>query len=171
MEAGGVLAKDWREYRNEKGIMEPQYHQLITSISEIKSNKKNCEIFFYGNYTNRDLVVQREEDRIARGTRRGATISGYAIVPAPMYESVKKQKSTDYQIVELYEVNENISYIGFACGFKVIGYYQLPEDSADEYDTVYITYRCQFKVWYYFGTLYQRYIESIIIETSDGHGC
>ena len=166
VEAGGVLAKDWREYRNEKGIMEPQYHQLITSISEIKNNKKNCQIFFYGNYTNRDLVVQREEDRIAQGTRRGATISGYAIVPAPMYESVKKQKSTDYQIVELYEVNENISYIGFACGFKVIGYYKLPEDSTDEYDTVYITYTgASSKYGIILGPYINEYIESITIET------
>ncbi|HPY99058.1 MAG TPA: hypothetical protein PLZ06_08455 [Clostridia bacterium] len=162
--ADGVFERDWKDYCSEKGIKEPPYHQAITSVSEIKSNKKNCEIFFYGNYTNRDLVMQREEDYRVFGTTRGGHIKGYAIVPAPMYEAARKHKSTRYQIIELFAKDGYDHYRKLFVGFKVIGYYKLPEDSTDEYDVVYISYVGN-NDKYEKEAYKNEYIESIVIET------
>ncbi|HXK72658.1 MAG TPA: hypothetical protein PLQ68_08115 [Clostridia bacterium] len=143
----------------------PPYHQAITSISEIKSDKKNSEIYFYGTYANKDLVVQREEDYRNRATQRGSAMEGYAIVPAPMFEAIRHYVSTDQQILELCATDEsnpnNLLYVAFTA----IGYYELPEDSTDQYDVIYITYvgnNNKYKKEAYKN----EYIESITIETN-----
>lgn len=141
----------------------PPYHQAITSISEIKSDKKNSEIYFYSNYTNKDLVVQREEDYVSRATQRGGAMEGYAIVPAPMFEAVRHYLTTDQQVLELYTTDEN-STNRLYVAFTAIGYYELPEDSTDQYDVIYITYVGN-NSKYEKEAYKNEYIESITIET------
>lgn len=141
----------------------PPYHQAITSISEIKSDKKNCEIYFYGNYTNKDLVVQREEDYRNRATQSGGAMEGYAIVPAPMFEAIRHYMYTDQQVLELCPTDENNTNKLYVA-FTAIGYYELPEDSPDQYDVIYITYvgnNNKYKKEAYKN----EYIEFITIET------
>ncbi|MFA7674159.1 MAG: hypothetical protein WCY62_09955 [Clostridia bacterium] len=141
----------------------PPYHQAITSISEIKSDKENSEIYFYGNYTNEDLVVQREEDYVERATGNGGAMAGYAIVPAPMFEAIQHYQYTDQQVMELCPTTGNTTN-NIYVAFTAIGYYELPEDSTDQYDTIYITYTGNNKK--YEKEAYENeYIESITIET------
>ncbi|MDD4543695.1 MAG: hypothetical protein PHY13_08005, partial [Clostridia bacterium] len=136
----------------------------ITSISEIKSDKRNSEIYFYGNYTNKGLVVQREEDYRNRATLNGGAMEGYAIVPAPMFEAIRHYMSTDQQVLELCATDENNPNNRLYVAFTAIGYYELPEDSTDQYDVIYITYvgnNNKYKKEAYKN----EYIESITIET------
>jgi hypothetical protein len=141
----------------------PPYHQAITSISEIKSDKKDSEIYFYGNYTNKDLVVQREEDYVDRATGNGGSMEGYAIVPAPMFEAIRHYMYTDLQVLELCPTAGNTTNNVYVA-FTAIGYYELPEGSTDQYDVIYITYVGNNNK--YEKEAYENeYIESITIET------
>jgi hypothetical protein len=142
----------------------PPYHKAITSISEIKSDKKDSEVYFYGNYTNKDLVVQREEDYVNRATGNGGSMAGYAIVPKPMFEAIQHYMYTDQQVLELCATDGNSTSNRLFVAFTAIGYYELPEDSPEQYDVIYITYVGNNKK-YEKEAFKNEYIESITIET------
>jgi hypothetical protein len=131
------------------------YHQAVTSISEIKEMKSDCEITFYGDYTNQDLVVPRTEDCVG-------FVKGYCIIPASLNEASKNKD----KLVE-YDYNIFLGFIGntaerfYNCGFKIIGHYV----TTDEYDTVYVTYT-GFNGKYEFEPYNSEYTESIVIETN-----
>ncbi len=128
----------YTEYYQSHGMDSPWYHQAVTSVREIKSMKKNCDITFYTNYTEKDLVVIRKEDYVEPKDHLDSGITGYAIVPKMIWESVRNHPDIDYQIIRLFEQpkkDDNPSD-RMRFGFKVIGYYE----TADESDTVYVTY-------------------------------
>jgi len=132
------------------------YHQAITSISEIKRMKSDCEITFYGDYTNKDLVVPRQKD--CKGF-----IKGYAIIPATLDEaSQNKGNLASFDNYNFYLKEKNAAPLSYAInpGFKVIGYYT----TTDEYDTVYITYAGSNEK-YKKEPFKSECIESIVIET------
>ena len=142
----------------------PPYHKAVTSISEIKRDKQGCEIYFYGNYRNRDLVKQREQDYYEKATRRGGDMKGYAIIPAPMFEAVQHYIMTSQQVLELCPTKEGTPGTTLYVAFTAIGYYELPEGSRDAYDVIYITYYGN-NDKYKLDAFKDEYIESITIET------
>ena len=142
----------------------PPYHKAVTSISEIKRDKQGCEIYFYGNYRNRDLVKQREQDYYEKATRRGGDMKGYAIIPAPMFEAVQHYIMTSQQVLELCPTKEGTPGTTLYVAFTAIGYYKLPEGSQDAYDVIYITYYGN-NDKYKLDAFKDEHIESITIET------
>jgi hypothetical protein len=142
----------------------PPYHKAVTSISEIKRDKQGCEIYFYGNYRNRDLVKQRGRDYYEKATRRGGDMKGYAIIPAPMFEAVQHYIMTSQQVLELCPTKEGTPGTTLYVAFTAIGYYELPEGSRDAYDVIYITYYGN-NDKYKLDAFKDEYIESITIET------
>ena len=142
----------------------PPYHKAVTSTSEIKRDKQGCEIYFYGNYRNRDLVKQREQDYYEKATRRGGDMKGYAIIPAPMFEAVQHYIMTSQQVLELCPTKEGTPGTTLYVAFTAIGYYELPEGSRDAYDVIYITYYGN-NDKYKLDAFKDEHIESITIET------
>ncbi len=142
----------------------PPFHKAVTSISEIKRDKQGCEIYFYGNYRNRDLVKQREQDYYEKATKRGGAMKGYAIIPAPMFEAIRHYHYTDQQVLELCPTKEGTPGTTLYVAFTAIGYYKLPEGSQDAYDVIYITYYGN-NDKYKLDAFKDEHIESITIET------
>jgi hypothetical protein len=141
---------------NAQAIYDIMYHQAVTSISEIKEMKSDCEITFYGDYTNQDLVVPRNEDCVG-------FVKGYCIIPITLNEASKskdKLLECDYNTNLVLRKQEEDEYF-LRSGFKIIGHYE----TTDEYDTVYVTYT-GFNEKYKIETYSSEYIESIVIETN-----
>ncbi len=125
---------DSLEYCEEQNRQFPYYHQAITGLREIKGMKEGTEITFYTNYTDKDLVKVREEDIKSMSHRNNVYVKGYAILPLTLHESTRNYRSIDYHVLFLSEDRmfrekpDELLYMGF----KVIGYYELPEDFVPE---------------------------------------
>jgi hypothetical protein len=131
------------------------YHQAVTSMSEIKIMKSDCEVTFYGDYTNKDLVVPKKKDCTG-------FIKGYAIIPVTFDEASQNKGNLaefDYYFLLSEQNSDPISY-RIMPGFKVIGYYV----TTDKYDTIYITYAGNNEK-YKKEPYNSEYINSITIET------
>jgi len=127
-----------------------KYYQGITSINEIKNQKDDCEITFYGDYTYEDLITPQNE----------GDYKGYAIIPAPVKENVTEEfRDTELSIL-LDAFDEIHSHILVYTHFKIIGEYV----TTDNYDTVYLTYS-GYNEKYVNEQYQQEYVESITIET------
>jgi hypothetical protein len=127
-----------------------KYYQGITSINEIKNQKDDCEITFYGDYTYEDLITPQNE----------GDYKGYAIIPAPVKENVTEEfRDTELSIL-LDAFDEIHSQILVYTHFKIIGEYV----TTDNYDTIFLTYS-GYNEKYVNEKYQQEYIESITIET------
>jgi hypothetical protein len=132
------------------------FHQSVTGTSEIISNKSDCEIKFYGDYTEMDLTMPREEDC-------KNMIKGYAIVPTTCNDAFVGYNEGESGLTVTYSSRErdeksNVPLIMPI--FKVIGEYV----TTDRYDTVYLTYK-GYNEKYIIEEFKSEYIESIVIET------
>ncbi|HHT95992.1 MAG TPA: hypothetical protein P5064_04800 [Clostridia bacterium] len=138
-------------------------YQAVTSVSEIYKVEKDCKVTFYLNYSNKDMVVPRQKDITD-------IISGYAIVPFPMYEAACKLGIYNDKPVRLnesraiYDELGNRTFEGSTLAqFKIIGYYE----TSDEYDRIYVTYAGSNEK-YKFEQFEKEYIEAITIIPKDG---
>jgi hypothetical protein len=95
-------------------------------------------------------------------TKRGR-YGGICYSACTNVEAVRHYLTTDQQVLELYTTDEN-STNRLYVAFTAIGYYELPEDSTDQYDVIYITYVGN-NSKYEKEAYKNEYIESITIET------
>ncbi len=190
----GTYGREISYYLRENGKNWPRFHQAVTGVSEIERMKKGCEITFYTNYTDKDLAVLRNEDYRKEKELEG-DIKGYAIVPVTMHEATRNNRSIDYHIVTMSESDRSINFLeAMRVGFKIIGYYELPEEIKDKvekdeteggiivvydkegnkiemresvpdgYDTIFLTYT-GYNDKYKKAAFKNEYIEAITIET------
>jgi hypothetical protein len=129
-------------------ITEMKYIQGITSIKEIIKQKDDCEIRFYGDYTEKDLVSPLESD----------DCSGYVIIPAAVGDYLTEGNNDGTGKLDLTNRLQGQSS-ELTLNFFIIGEYV----TKDDYDTLFFSYS-----GYNEKFMYERYrddISSIVIET------
>ena len=190
----GTYGREITDYLKKSGKNWPWFHQAVTGVSEIERMKKGCEITFYTNYTGKDLAALRNEDYRKEKELEG-DIKGYAIVPVAMHEATRNNRSIDHHIITMSESDLSINFLeAMRVGFKIIGYYELPEETKDKvekdekeekiiavydkegnkiemresvpdgYDTIFLTYT-GYNDKYKKAAFKNEYIEAITIET------
>ncbi len=138
-----------------KPLLDLMFHQSVTSTSNIINRKSDCEIIFYGDYTEKDLIIPREED--CKGF-----VKGYAIVPSTFNNASSQYSQGESDLMITYHTEEEYDG-GFPIvysEFKPIGEYV----TTDKYDTIYLTY-VGYNEKYVIEPYKSEYIESIVIET------
>lgn len=136
-------------------FVDVMFHQAVTSTSDIIKTKSDCEIKFYGDYTEKDLIMPREEDC-------NVFVKGYAIVPATFNNAFNQLSVEESKLLITY-YSEELHDGGFPLiysEFKPIGEYV----TTDKYDTIYLTY-VGYNDKYIIEPYKNEYIESIVIET------
>jgi len=129
-------------------ITDMKYIQGITSIKEIIKQKDDCEIRFYGDYTEKDLISPIES----------YTCAGYVIIPAAIGDYLAEGNNDGTGKLDLTNRLQGQSS-ELTLSFFIIGEYV----TKDDYDTLFFSYS-----GYNEKFMYERYrdnISSIVIET------
>ena len=129
-------------------VITPKYYKAITSLNEIKKEKSDVEITFYGDYTCEDLISPEVE---------GHT-KGLAIIPAKLAATLKEGFKDAGDVLSFY--NSSQGQVLFYAEFRIIGEYITTDDS----DTVYLSYS-GYNEKYKDEQHKDDYLDSIVIET------
>ena len=139
---------NYYDYKINPFIETPEYYQAITSVNEIKNQKSDSEITFYGDYTCEDLISLKIDGQV----------KGTAIIPAKFTEVLKEGFKDAVDVVVLSKCRERDVLI--YTGFIIIGEYKTTDDS----DTVYLSYS-GYNEKYMNEEHKDDYLDSIVIET------
>lgn len=129
-------------------ITDMKFMQGITSIKEIIKQKDDCEIRFYGDYTEKDLVSPIES----------YVCAGYVIIPAVVGDYLTEGNNDGTGKLNLTNRLQGQSR-ELTLSFFIIGEYV----TKDDYDTLFFSYSGYNKKFMY--EQYRDNISSIVIET------